>query len=179
MSTSSWEEVIGVTVVDGTAVTAAAEAIIVPDFTIPASYMQQGRIIRARLWGKSSTVITTPGTLQVRVRWGGVAGVLLADSGALTQRTASAATNETWSLEFDIICRSAGATGTFVSFGKMSRGNKANAATTDATPDLLPVSGAAAVTVDTTTAKALSVTFTPSVGTGSHTCMGYQLESLN
>lgn len=179
MSGQTWEEVISVLVADGMTITAASEALIVPDVSIPANYMYPGRVLRGRLWGKSSQVITTPGTLQVRIRWGGLAGTLLADSGAMTTRSSSASTNETWSIEFDITCRAVGTAGSFVTFGRMERRNKLNASATDAQPDLIPASGPAAVTVDTSIAKLLSITFTPSVATGSHTAMGYILESTN
>src|SRR4051794_13936306 len=39
----SWQEVLESTIVDGTAVTAAAETIVVPDFTIPGNYFAPGR----------------------------------------------------------------------------------------------------------------------------------------
>lgn len=179
MSAQTWEEVISVMVADGPTLTAASEALLVPDVSIPANYMYPGRMLRGRLWGKASAAITTPGTLRIRIRWGGLAGTLLADSGTMSQRASSASTNETWMLEFEVVCRAAGSSGSFVTFGSMNRRNKLNAAATDALPDLLPVSAPAAVTVDTTTVNLLSVTATPSLTTASITCMGYSLEATN
>src|SRR5450755_4335481 len=179
MSNQSWEEVISAMVSDGPTLTAAAEALLVPDVVIPAGYMYPGRTLRAHLWGKASSAVTTPGTLQIRVRWGGLAGVLLLDSGAMTQRALSVATNESWELDFEIICRSIGTTGTFLSAGHMNRRNQENAAATNSTPDMLPVSANAVVSVDTTISKNLSITATPSLSTASITALTYTLEATN
>jgi hypothetical protein len=179
VSVQSWEEVISIMVADGPTLTAASEALLVPDVVIPANYMYPGRMLRGHLWGKASAVITTPGTLQFRVRWGGLAGTLLLDSGAMNQRAASASTNESWSCWFEIVCRSAGSSGTFMSYGEAIRRNKEDAAAVNALPDTLPVSGNAVVAVDTTTAKNLSFTATPSLTTASITCQGYTLEATN
>ena len=66
MSMQSWEETIYTMLADGPTLTAAAEALLVPDVSIPAAYMYPGRILRATLFGKASNVITTPGTLTLR-----------------------------------------------------------------------------------------------------------------
>jgi len=47
---------------NGPTLTAAAIADLVPSVTIPAGMARQGGMLRARLMGKISTVITTPGT---------------------------------------------------------------------------------------------------------------------
>lgn len=178
MSRTGWSELIYVQNGDGPTLTAAAEALLTQDVSIPAGYMVGDRILRAHLMGKASNAVTTPGTLQIRIRWGGIAGVLLADSGALTQNVI-VQTNKTWVLDFDIDCRLAGAAGTFLTGGSMQRGNQAAAVVADMTPTLIPASGLALVTVDTTIAKLLSITATPSLTTASITCMEYTLESLN
>lgn len=178
MSTQGWVETIVAGTVSGITLTAAAEAILIPDTPFVANYFYPGRIVRARLFGKASAVITTPGTLDLRVRWGGVAGTVLTDTGALTQRSASASTNESWEWETLIMCGASGSSGTFSAFSKAIRQNKQNAAATDSAPDLAPVSGNAPVTVDTTTAKSLSFTAQPSLTTASITCLGWIIESL-
>lgn len=178
MSQQSWSEVIAVQLSDGPTLTAAAEALLVGDVTIPAGYMVPGRVLRLKLSGKASNVVTTPGTIRFRVRWGGLSGTVLADSTALTQNVA-AQTNKTWELEIDILCRTSGASGKFLTVGKAFRGNKAVAASSDATPDMIPPDTLAEVTADTTTSKALSVTAEPSLATASITCMAYSLEARN
>lgn len=177
MSQQSWEEMVYAQGA-GSALTAAAEAKLVGDVTIPAGYMTAGRILRLRLAGKASNVVTTPGTIQFRVRWGGLTGTVLMDSTALTQNVA-AQTDKTWMIDLEIRCVSDGATGSFLTVGLAVRGNKAIAAVSDAAPDVLPPASLAAVTVDTTVATALSVTAQPSLTTASIQAMLYSVTSRN
>lgn len=177
MSMQSWVETI-FTQGAGPTLTAAAEALGVTDVSIPAGYMYPGRLLRLVVTGKASNAVTTPGLITVRVRWGGLAGVVLVTSGALTQNVA-AQTDKTWTAEVYIMCLTAGATGTFLAWGVAVRGNKANAAASDGTPDMLPAGSNAAVTVDTTVAKLLSVTLEPSLATASITVLGYAVLALN
>lgn len=178
MSLQSWQETIYTMIGNGPTLTAAAEALMVPDFSIPASYMYPGRVLRATLFGKASNAVTTPGTVTLRCRWGGLAGTVLAASAALTQNVA-VQTDKSWWLTFYIQCLTVGSTGTFITFGTAHRGNQAAAAVADMTPDLIPANTPAAVTVDTTTAKLLSFTAQPSLATASWTCMQYVLEAMN
>lgn len=177
MSRQSWPEVIAV-YPQGSALTAAAEALLVNDVVIPAGYMIPGRLLKLVLTGKASNAVTTPGTLTFKVRWGGISGTVLVSSAALTQNVA-AQTDKTWTLEIYILCLTTGTSGTFLTWGVAQRGNCAVGATSDITPDLLPASGNAAVTVDTTVEKNLSVTATPSLTTASIQALGGYLESMN
>jgi hypothetical protein len=176
MSNAIWDELLYEQVGNGPTLTAAAEALLVADISIPPMYMVARRILGIRLFGKASNAVTTPGTLTLRVRWGGLAGVILMQSAALTQNVI-VQTDKTWVADLDIQCLTEGATGTFLTCGKMSRGNQAAAAVADMTPDLLPPASLAPVTVDTTITKLLSITAQPSLATASITCMGYQLYS--
>ena len=162
----------------GSALTAAAEALLVTDVTIPAGYMYPGRILRAHLVGKESSVATTPGTMTFRIRWGGLTGTVLMASPAFT-RNVAIQSNETWTMDFWIQCLTVGATGTFLTWGVMQRGACAVAVVADITPDLLPKDTLAAVTVDTTVAAALSVTAQPSLSDGSITALAYKLIAEN
>src|SRR5690242_14727721 len=107
MSVQSWQELIFRTVASSTAVTGTAEAIMVPDVTLPANYMYPGRVLYARMAGKISNVVTTPGTITLRARWGGVAGTVLAASDAIAQNIV-AQTDDSWEAEFWITCQTAG-----------------------------------------------------------------------
>lgn len=176
MSNTLWDELVYEQVGNGPTLTAAAEALLVQDLTFQPQYMVARRIIGLRLFGKASNAVTTPGTLTIRVRWGGLAGTVLMASAALTQNVI-VQTDKTWVADIDIQCITDGATGTFLTCGKMSRGNQAAAAVADITPDLLPPASLAPVTVDTTILKLLSITAQPSLGTASITCMGYQVFS--
>jgi hypothetical protein len=181
-----WEECLDATVADGVQVSnTVTETIVCPDFSIPAYYMAAGRVLRIWAFGVMSNVVTTPGTLILAVRWGGVAGTMLMQSAPQNLDT-TARTNSLWSMRGMITCRTAGATGTFLSGGDM------NSNVLSSTPaNLLPAimgsagtplaNGSAQVTVDTTTAKSLSVTCKFSVATSptNLTCQSRVLEVLN
>lgn len=164
-------EPLDITIADGTQISnSAAEAIVCPDFSIPAFYMAPYKSIYIWAFGVNSNVVTTPGTLTLRVRWGGVAGTILLASAAQGLDT-TARTNALWALECYIVCRTAGATGTFMSGGLMQNINLLSSTAANLLPALLGSAGAplasgnAAVTVDTTAAKLLSVTGQFSVAT--------------
>jgi hypothetical protein len=181
-SMQSWRECLYATIADGTAVvTPAVATILVPDFTLPAAYLYPGRTLKYTLWGKMSSPITTPGTFTMSLRWGGVGGVVLATSGAWAPDPTAASTNVAWSCEYWMVCRSVGATGTALTFGKMDLNDidDATVATLKAGLDQESFPDAnAVVTIDTTIAKALSPCVTPSLTTGSVTCMMAVLEAI-
>lgn len=160
--------------VDGPTLTAAAEALLVTDVNIQAGFMRPGRILLAKIAGKASNAVTTPGTLTLRARWGGLAGTQLATSGALTQNVI-VQTDKTFTLEWRIQCRTIGSSGTFLTWGLAQRGNCAAAAVADITPDVIPANSMATVSVDTTIDKLLSFTAEPSLGTASITALTYDL----
>lgn len=174
------------TITDGTQISnSTAETIVVPDFNFPGFYMAAGRTLRLWAYGVMSNVVTTPGTLTLRIRWGGVAGTVLVASAPQGLDT-TARTNSMWALLATITCRTAGSTGTFISGGIMW-GNVLSSTAANLLPALLGSAGAplasanAAVTVDTTTAKLISVTATLSVSTNptNLTCNSRVLEVLN
>src|SRR3972149_5265859 len=114
MSRQFWTEALAWSTADGTAVAnTTTETIIFPNVTIPANYMQDGRVLRLRAFGKLSTTATP--TITFAIRWGGVAGTLLATSEAIT--CASGAANTAWSLEALIQTRTNGSTGTLLVIG--------------------------------------------------------------
>lgn len=158
----NWQELLDSTVADGTAVTAAAETIVCPDFNIPAFYMVPGRTLRVWATGTVTTVVTTPGTGVWSVRWGGVAGTLLSKSGAQNFST-TAQTADGWNLWVLITCRTTGATGTFMSAGELNCFNVLESTAANLKSAVMGSAGVnsnAQVTVDTTTAKLISITFT-------------------
>lgn len=186
LSNQIWEETLRSSIADGTAVaTTTSETIMVPDFTLPADYMSTRRTLRYTLWGKLSTVITTPGTVTHRLRWGGVAGTVLAASGAYAPGPGSASTDFTFCVEWTLISRAEGASGSFICFGQRILGDFDSTSSATIVGNLnmwlMPASAPAAVTVDTTTAKALSPTVQFSVNTAgtTTTTMSAILESLN
>jgi len=182
-----WEEALDAIIADGTQISnTTTETIVCPDFNIPAYYMQPGRVLRLYAFGVNSNVVTTPGTLILAVRWGGVAGTVLLQSAAQGLDT-TARTNALWEMHAYIICRTAGSSGSFMSGGQMSQINLLSSTAANLLPAMLGsagtplASGNAAVTVDTTTAKLLSVTGKFSVATSptNLTCQLRILEALN
>lgn len=181
-----WAETLEAITADGTQISnTVTETIVCPDFNIPAYYMAPGRTFRIWAFGVMSNVVTTPGTLILRVRWGGAAGTVLVASAAQGLDT-TARTNSMWMAMALITCRSAGATGTFMS-GGILWSNVLSSTAANLLPALMGSAGAplasanAAVTVDTTTAKLLSVTAQFSVATSPTNLTAQQrlLEVLN
>jgi len=177
MSRQFWGETLFWATADGTAVAnTTTETIIFPDVTIPANYMADGRVLRLRAFGKLSTTGTP--TIIFAIRWGGVAGTLLATTEAIT--CASAAANTAWSLEAIIQTRSNGATGSLFVMGDAMVNLTASTNTSGA----FGVSGfdaPAAVTADLSADKALSITADWSAASASNTLTGhlYVGESMN
>lgn len=177
MSRQTWAELLAWLTVDATALANnASEAIIVPDFTIPANYMQDGRVLRARIFGKLSTTGTP--TMIWGVRWGGVAGTLLANTEAVTM--GSGVANVNFALEILLQTRANGASGKIITSGEMT----VHTAAGTILGNVFGVSGydaPAEVTVDLSIDKALSFTGKWSAASASNTMTVHQytLESLN
>lgn len=167
----AWLEPLSLTVVDGTQVSnSTAETIIAPDFSISAFFMFPYRTLYVWAFGVNSNVVTTPGTLTARVRWGGVGGTQLLATAAQGMDT-TAHTNALFQMQGFITCRTEGATGTFMSGGSFNQFNLLASTAANLLPSLMGSAGApgasgnAAVTVDTSTAKLLSLTAQFSVAT--------------
>ncbi len=177
MSKQYWSEELAWAVADGAAVAnTASETIIFPNVTVPANYMADGRTLRLRVFGKLSTTATP--TMIWRLRWGGVAGTLLALSETLTM--GSGVANVNWDLELYIQTRTNGATGTLIVMGVL----RVHTAAGTVLINVWGVSGfdaPAAVTVDLTADTALSLTAQWGTASASNTLTGlmYHLESLN
>lgn len=144
-----------------------------PQFTLPANFLQIGSALRFKAFGVLSTTATP--TLNLGVYYGGVAGIALAATGAITQ--ASTVTNVPWRLELEAIWRTVGATGTVMPSGSVKFGS-AVGAFTDEVP--IPATALATVTTDTTAAKVLSVGATWGTNSASNTLTlhGFLIESL-
>lgn len=186
MSLQTWQEIIAdPDVADGTAIAnTTTETILFPDITIPANYMKPNRVLRVTYWGRYSTTGTP--TMTFRVRWGGVAGVVVAASGAMV--TGSAVTAGMWKVTVDIVCRSVGTAGTFFGVGEAVMGDDATSTVGSATNgqahDFMGSAGVATpstAAVDTTADKALSVSAQWGTASASNTITGHvrTLESLN
>jgi hypothetical protein len=180
-------EPIEITVADGTQISnTVTETIVAPDLVIGARTMQSTRCLRVWAFGVNSNVVTTPGTLTFRIRWGGVAGTVLLQSAAQGLDT-TAHTNALWSIMAYITCRTSGSSGTFLSGGNLNVFNVLASTAANLLPALMGsagtpgTSGNAAVTVDTTADKNLSVTAQFSVATSptNLTCQQRVIEMVN
>jgi hypothetical protein len=184
MSRQYWEEMIAWATADGTSVsTAAVETILMPNVTIPANYMQDGRCLRLTVFGKWTTTGSTP-THIFAFRWGGVAGTMLCKSAAIT--TVASTTAAGWQLEVQLQTRSNGSTGTIMAngFAMMFAGVATTIASATGNAATTPMMNGGTVTpavatVDLTADTALAVT-----GIGSTTALtmvglNYTIEALN
>jgi len=187
MGANNWVETLDSITSDGTQVSnTVSETVICPDFNIPAYYMVPGRTLEIFASGVMSNVVTTPGTLTMRIRWGGVAGTVLLATAAQGLDT-TAHTNALWNLYAQIVCRSAGSSGTFMGSGWFGAFNLLSSTAANLLPALMGSagtpgsSGNAAVTVDTTTAKLLSISAQFSVATSptNLTCQNRILKTIN
>lgn len=117
----TWQGVLISQQVDGTALnTSTTETSILPGqakLTLPANFLTYaGQALRVRAMGRISNIVTTPGTLTLRVKFGAIA---VASSGALALNIV-AKTNVTWILDWDLTVRSVGSstTATFMHSGQ-------------------------------------------------------------
>lgn len=97
--------------VDGTALTnsTAATSLLPASFktaALPLGYFDRvGRVIAFEFSGRISTLVTTPGTLSLALRFGAIS---VFDSGAMTLNV-TAQTNVHWTLRGELVCRAFGA----------------------------------------------------------------------
>ena len=177
MSRQFWSETLSWATADGTAIASTTdETVIFPNVVIPANFLQDGRALRIRAFGKLSTTGTP--TITFAIRWGGVAGTLLATTEAITM--GSGVTNVNWSIEAILQVRSNGASGSVLVMGDCH----VHTSSTAVSQNVFGVSGydaPAAVTVDLTADTALSLTADWSASSASNTLTGmiYTIEALN
>lgn len=82
--------------------------------SMPNRYVQPTTLIRMKAWGVVSTSLLNLG-LTLRVRWGGVSGVLLASTGLIT--LASSLSQQAWNAEMTCAIQSIGASGSMEAQG--------------------------------------------------------------
>jgi hypothetical protein len=143
-----------------------------PQFTLPASFLQEGSTLSLRAWGVFSTTATP--TLLLGFYYGGVAGVALGTTGAIT--TATTLTNVPWRIQMDVDVWTDGTTGTAKTQGWCGFGTSVSAWS------FLPIPNTAntgTVTIDTTAAKVLSVgaQWGTSSASNTITCHGFKVYS--
>lgn len=122
-----------------------------PQLVLPAGFLYVGSALRFTAFGTFATSATTP-TLLLGFYYGGVAGIALAATAALTVPN-TATVNWPWRLEATATVRSVGSSGTIIVQGWCDIA----ATLTTVTHVPIPATTLATVSIDTTTAKALTV----------------------
>lgn len=185
MSRQFWAETISWATASGTAVAnSTTETIIMPNVTIPANYLQDGRLLRLTVMGAYGTTATP--TLQLRIRWGGVAGTIIAASGAVTTPSGAgggASMTALFNIRAMIQVRANGSSGTLMTNGEAELFTTGTAGGTEypiasgSTGGTTPV----AVTVDLTADTPLSVTAQWGTANAANSIQGiqYSIEALN
>lgn len=143
-----------------------------PNTAIGANSLVPGSVIRLTAFGTFSTTGTP--TLLLGFYYGGVAGTALAATTAVTM--GSGVTNVPWRMEWQGIVRSVGASGTIMGQGIVAHGTSVAAWTN--VP--LPQTALATVSIDTTTAKAVTVgaQWGTSSASNTLTCHAFLVESV-
>lgn len=141
--------------------TTLADVPLVPQITLPANILDIGTLIRISAEGNWSSTGTP--TFQWGFYYGGVAGVALAAGPAAT--TASGAASNPWMMEYWGRVRTLGTSGSIV--GQGIQRNPTSLTAWSIIP--VPVTAAArTVTIDTTTAKTITVGAACSASSGSN-----------
>lgn len=192
MSRQFWSETLTWATAAGTAInTSTTETILFPNVTVPANYLQDGRCLRLRAFGAYGTT-STP-TLIFSIRWGGVAGTVLAKQAANITTSGvggGASMTAMWELEAYIQTRANGSSGslmtngsstlytsTLVTAGTVTNYGQPAPIVSGSTGGTTPV----AVTADLTADTALSLTATWGTNNAANNIQGlnYTIESLN
>lgn len=176
-SLNTWDETLRAEIQDATAIaTSTTETILVPDVVLPARYlMATGRTLRANIWGRYGTTATP--TMTVRVRVGGVAGVVVMASAAYTM--ASGVTTVPFWIHTQTTVRTEGSSGTIFGMGIMLF---STAAPNTQAPQFLPSTApAVSSAIDFTAQQNYSITAQWGTSSASNTIQAhmYTLESQN
>lgn len=187
-----WEELISWATASATAIaTSTTETVLFPNVTIPANYMQDGRALRITSTGAYGTT-STP-TLIYALRWGGVAGTVIAKSSTVTTTSGTgggASMTALWNAQLTVQTRSNGSSGTLFTNGEATlHTSTAVTAGTVANYGLpIPIASGStggttpvAVTCDLTADTALSFTALWGTSNAANSIQGnqYFLESMN
>lgn len=132
---------------------------------LPANYWYVGRTVKLEAWGKASDTGTP--TLRFRLRFGGLAGTVIIDWGALT--LGSGISNLIWHISATLVCRAVGATGSLFGYGELTCGIGMFSTDRPQMGSSAGASAPAAATVDTTTGQDLTLTAQWSASSSSNT----------
>ena len=183
MSRQYWKEPIYAWNSNGfnTAVTGTTEAILVPDYTMPPGFLGDQRILETIIYGQFSNIVTTPGTLTINCRLGGVAGTVICTSGAISLSIV-AQTNIIFRIHalHRIAISGTGSGGTIYSIGLVELAVQLS--TNNNQPNFMGSGGAAfpsGVGIDTTIQQAMTVSAKFSLTGNTISAMSYILYAVN
>lgn len=178
MGKQTWAETLITSEGDGTALTnSTTPTSILPTgavFTLPANFFDIGKQIEVELWGRLSTVVTTPGNLTLALY---LAGASFCASQAMPLN-ATAQTNDTFYAKILATCR---AIGNGTTANAMFTGEMVSAALATS-PTLIPATAPAVSSgFNSATSNALDVFATFSIANASNslTLHQYSLRALN
>jgi len=188
MPLQTWQETLIQAQTDGAALTnSTTETSILPGqakFTLPANFLDYvGKTLRIRASGRISTLVTSPGTMTFKVKFGSIAVA----TGPAFALNAVAKTNVTWWLEWALTARTIGAatTATFMHTGQWTSeaiiGSPVPGTGGSGTL-LIPASAPAVGTgFDSTSANVVDLTATWSVANAANSILlhQYACESIN
>lgn len=184
MSLQSFQETLVSAQGDGSALTAAAAASLLPShalFTLPSNFFNSvGKALRIRATGRISCAVTTPGTARFSVRL----GATTVFDGLAQPLNIVAKTNVGWDLDLLLTCRAIGSSANLIGQGKWTSEAVVGSPLPSAGGSgvhVLPYNAAPAVgsNFDSTASQLLDLYFTQTVATGSITLHQYILEALN
>ncbi len=125
--------------------------------TLPANFLKAGTTIRGKMYGRLNTAAAGPATARIKVYYGGTAGTVLLDTGAFAVTTSLA--NSLVDCEFLLTCYSTGATGTIEAQGKVMWNSNTIPVARGMGTAATGATNAAAITVDTTLSKDITISF--------------------
>lgn len=181
MALQAWQETLVTSTTDGPALSASTtQTSIIPvasKYTLPANYLQIGRMLRVTVQGRISTRVTGPDTITFDLKAG---STVIATSGALSLNTAGK-TNVSFMLDWVLTCRAigTGTSTTFMHLGTFTSEAVVGAAANTTLTTCMPVSAPAVGTgIDATSSQALDLFATFSnATTNALTVHQYRLES--
>lgn len=126
--------------------------------TLPADFLKAGTTIRIQAWGIMATPGAAPATAQIEVKYGGTAGTVLLDSGAITPATSLV--NSLVKVDALLTCISTGGSGTVEAQGTVAWNSNTAPALRGLGTGATGVGNAAVITIDTTAQSDLVLSFT-------------------
>lgn len=192
MSRQFWQEALTWATSTATAVAnTTTETILVPNVTIPANFMQDGRVIQLNAFGSYGTTATP--TIIFTLRWGGVGGTVMAKSSTVTTTSgvgSGATMTALWCAQAFIQVRTNGSAGTAMTNGTITLYNSTAATSgtvtnyglamplvSGSTGGTTPATAACDFTADT--ALSLTATWGTANAANSIQTTNYYLEAMN